>query len=88
MQPERRKHRTPFTCEGPIVRAANGATVAICTTEGIAAYFVITSSSFDELTEALDICRGEMELEINPELKPGYRRLMELRSRIEKRLRG
>lgn len=85
---DRRNHRTPFTAQGLFLRSVDGRPVAACETEGLARYIRTACNSFDALCEALDLCRGALQLDDSFESHPGYQRLLKLREQIERELRG
>lgn len=86
--PERRKHRSPLTTQGPFLLGNTGVHVAHCATPEVARFLKVTANAFDALTEALDLCRGELELDDSFLTHPGYVRLKVLREQVERELRG
>jgi hypothetical protein len=88
MQPDRRKHRAPFVADGSSIRTANGLPVGTMVTPQIAHFASVSMSCFDALTEALDLCRGEIDLEEVARMSPAIKRIRELRERVEQELRG
>lgn len=88
MQPERRKHRTPFLSEEAWLRDSAGQMVAYCANSGAAHFLKVAANSFDDLTEALRLCRGEFELSEEVQNHPGWQRIKALSDRIENELRN
>lgn len=83
---ERRKHRTPFTARSVLVLAADGAVVAACETPALARFLVTTANFADDLTAALQLCRGEFEA--NGARGPAYTHFMDVLTRWEAALRA
>lgn len=87
---DRRKHRTPFTARGILILAADGSVVATCETAELASFLCVTANFADELTAALQLCRGRFEQDTLPpsQADPAYRHFIDVLERWEKALRG
>lgn len=85
---EKRLHRTPFQTENSWLNDRTGQRVAICETPQLARFLAVTANSFDDLTEALRLCRGEIHLEEAFRNSPAIQRILEIADRVEKDLRG
>ena len=88
MATERRHHRAPLTTDGSLLRGRNGLAVAACVTPQVAHFLKVCANSFDDLTEALDLCRGEIDLDELERISPAISRIRALREEVEKQLRG
>jgi hypothetical protein len=85
---DRRKHRTPFAAEQAWILSANGEQIAICETPELARFLKVAANNFDALTEALDLCRGEIDLEEIARISPAIARIRALREQVERELRN
>lgn len=85
---ERREHRTPFSAHGVLIVDSKGGNVAVCETAELAAFIAITTTYFDRLLGALDMCRGEFDGITNPQNRPAYAELMKLHDELHAALRG
>jgi hypothetical protein len=89
MQPNRRQHRTPFTATAyGRINDADGTQIALCMTPRLARFICVCCNSFDMLTMALDLCRGEIHLDEIIRKSPAIQKILEIRDYVETQLRG